>query len=220
LVFSRSPLSPLLQSSPQGVRQPWKGILLYGPPGTGKTELAKGIAGESGAAFLLLTPSTLLSKFMGESEKMMSRIFAYAKHLAEEHQAAIIFLDEVDSLTTSRGSDGDSQPGMRRLLAELLLQFNGLNSRHRVVVIAATNRIEDLDPALLRRFERRIEVYHETRDWCTIKAQTSILSLLKIYHSMICLRLTVWQCRLGFLVRRTEPSLCASKWRARRWTPA
>jgi ATP-dependent 26S proteasome regulatory subunit len=219
-VFSRSPLSPLLQSSPQGVRQPWKGILLYGPPGTGKTELAKGIAGESGAAFLLLTPSTLLSKFMGESEKMMSRIFAYAKHLAEEHQAAIIFLDEVDSLTTSRGSDGDSQPGMRRLLAELLLQFNSLNSKHRVVVIAATNRIEDLDPALLRRFERRIEVNHKTRGCWTIKAHSSIQSLLKMCDSLVYSRLTFWRCRLVFLVRRTGPSLCASRWRARPWTPA
>lgn len=88
--------------SPQGVRQPWKGILLYGPPGTGKTELAKGIAGESGAAFLLLTPSALLSKFMGESEKMMSRIFAYAKHLGALHGAAIIFLDEVGVSDASR----------------------------------------------------------------------------------------------------------------------
>ena len=77
------------------MRQPWKGILLYGPPGTGKTELAKAVAGESGAAFLLLTPSALLSKFMGESEKMMSRIFSFAKQLAMHHQAAVIFLDEV-----------------------------------------------------------------------------------------------------------------------------
>ena len=134
----------------KGVRRPWKAILMHGPPGTGKTELAKAVAGESGACFLLLAPSSLLSKFMGESERTLSQVFSYARSMAP----AVIFIDEIDAFGGDR--DGQTEPGLRRLMTEMLLQFNSLGEG--VVVVAATNRIQDIDPALLRRFERKIEV--------------------------------------------------------------
>ncbi|KAJ1477176.1 P-loop containing nucleoside triphosphate hydrolase protein, partial [Baffinella frigidus] len=136
----------------QGVRQPWKGILLYGPPGTGKTQLAKAIAGESRATFMLLSPSNLLSKFVGEAaERALSRVFAFAKDKAPTCWS----VEQIDAIGSSRGS-GDQ--ALRRLLAELLQQFSSLKPSDRVVVLAATNRIEDIDPALLRRFERKFHV--------------------------------------------------------------
>ena len=130
----------------KGVRRPWKAILMHGPPGTGKTELAKAVAGESGACFLLLAPSSLLSKFMGESERTLSQVFSYARSMAP----AVIFIDEIDAFGGDR--DGQTEPGLRRLMTEMLLQFNSLGEG--VVVVAATNRIQDIDPALFRRFER------------------------------------------------------------------
>ena len=119
----------------------------------GKTELAKAVAGECDAAFLLISPSNLLSKYVGDSERTLARIFDYSKSVAP----AVLFFDEIDAIGMCRNTDGNDQ-GVRRLMAELLVQFNSLKASHRVTILAATNRIEDLDCALLRRFERRIEI--------------------------------------------------------------
>jgi transitional endoplasmic reticulum ATPase len=120
---------------------------------SGKTELAKAVAGECDACFVLLSPSNLLSKYVGDSERALARMFEYAKRMAP----TVLFFDEIDALGMSRSADSTDQ-GIRRLMAELLVQFNLLKPSHRVTILAATNRIEDIDCALLRRFERRIEI--------------------------------------------------------------
>ncbi|EKX33012.1 hypothetical protein GUITHDRAFT_44749, partial [Guillardia theta CCMP2712] len=137
----------------KAMRQPWKGILLFGPPGTGKTELAKAVAKESNANFMSLSPSNVLSKYIGESERLLKRIFQFAKN----QSPTVLFFDEIDALGISRNG-AESDHSLRRLMAELLLQFNTLTTADRVMVLAATNRIQDIDPALLRRFERKIQI--------------------------------------------------------------
>jgi transitional endoplasmic reticulum ATPase len=102
---------------------------------------------------VLLSPSNLLSKYVGDSERTLARMFEYAKRMAP----TVLFFDEIDALGMSRSADNTDQ-GIRRLMAELLVQFNLLKASHRVTILAATNRIEDIDCALLRRFERRIEI--------------------------------------------------------------
>lgn len=141
-----------------GIRRPAKGILLFGPPGTGKTLLAKAAASASPAVnctFFALSASSLVSKFMGESEKLVRALFCLARQL----QPSIIFIDEIDSLLQSRGSDHEHE-AMRRLKTEFLIQFDGLSAaeNERLVVIGATNRPADLDEAARRRFTKRILV--------------------------------------------------------------
>jgi transitional endoplasmic reticulum ATPase len=134
--------------------EPPKGVLLYGPPGTGKTLLAKAVANESEAHFILLNGPEIMSKFYGESEKKIREIFDEA----EKNSPAIIFIDEIDSLAPKREeSQGEVE---RRVVSQLLTMMDGLKSRGKVVVIGATNRPNALDPALRRpgRFDREVEI--------------------------------------------------------------
>ncbi|MET1159669.1 MAG: CDC48 family AAA ATPase [Thermoprotei archaeon] len=134
---------------------PPRGILLFGPPGTGKTLLAKAVATESGANFIAVRGPEILSKWVGESEKAIREIFRRARQVAP----AVIFFDEIDSIAPARGSRFDS--GVTdRIVNQLLTEMDGIEPLRRVVVIAATNRPDILDPALLRpgRFDKLIYV--------------------------------------------------------------
>ncbi|MBN2421577.1 CDC48 family AAA ATPase [Candidatus Woesearchaeota archaeon] len=134
---------------------PPKGILLYGPPGAGKTMLAKAIANESDANFISIKGPELLSKWVGESEKAVRKIFQKARQLSP----AIIFFDEIDSIVPKRGMSADSGV-TERVVNQLLTEIDGLVEMKDVVVIAATNRPDMVDPALLRpgRFDRLLLV--------------------------------------------------------------
>ncbi len=136
--------------------QPPRGMVLHGPPGTGKTLLAKAVANESDANFISVKGPELLSKWVGESEKAVRETFRKAKQSAP----TIIFFDEIDSITPKRGGmSGDSQV-TERVISQMLTELDGLEERGEVVVIAATNRPDLIDTALLRqgRLERHIEV--------------------------------------------------------------
>src|SRR3989344_3668895 len=134
--------------------QPPKGVLLYGPPGTGKTLLAKAVANESSANFISINGPEIMSKFVGDAEKRLRDIF----NEAEKNAPSIIFIDEIDAIAPKREeSYGEVE---RRVVAQLLALMDGLKSRGKVIVIAATNRQDSLDPALRRggRFDREIEI--------------------------------------------------------------
>ena len=136
-----------------GVEAP-KGVLLYGPPGTGKTLLAKAVAGETNAHFISLSGPEIMGKYYGESEEKLREIFTQA----EENSPSIIFIDEIDSIAPKRDEvSGDVE---KRIVAQLLTLMDGMKSRGKVVVIAATNRPDSIDPALRRpgRFDREIEI--------------------------------------------------------------
>ncbi|MDP3733848.1 MAG: CDC48 family AAA ATPase, partial [Nanoarchaeota archaeon] len=135
-----------------GIRPP-RGILLYGPPGTGKTLLAKAVAKESEANFILVNGPSLLSKWVGESEKAVREIFRKARQTAP----TILFFDEIDALVPRRHSDTESRTS-ERVVNQMLTEMDGLESLNDVVIIGATNRPDIVDPALLRqgRFDRVI----------------------------------------------------------------
>ncbi|MEM3068602.1 MAG: CDC48 family AAA ATPase [Nitrososphaerales archaeon] len=136
-----------------GVEAP-KGVLLYGPPGTGKTLLAKAVATESNAHFISISGPEIMSKFYGESEARLREIFKEAK----EKAPSIVFIDEIDSIAPKREEvTGEVE---RRVVSQLLSLMDGLEARGKVIVIAATNRPNALDPALRRpgRFDREIEI--------------------------------------------------------------
>ena len=132
-----------------------KGILLYGPPGTGKTLIAKAVAHESESNFISIKGPEVLSKWVGESEKAIREIFRKARQAAP----CVIFLDEIDSITPVRGRSTDSGV-TERVISQLLTEIDGLEELRNVVVIAATNRPDMVDPALLRpgRFDRLVKV--------------------------------------------------------------
>jgi len=132
---------------------PPKGILLYGPPGTGKTLLAKAVATESQANFISIKGPEFLSKWVGESEKAVRETFRKARQAAP----CVIFLDEIDAIAPLRGTSTDSGV-TERVISQLLTEMDGLEALHNVVVIAATNRPDIIDPALLRpgRFDRLV----------------------------------------------------------------
>jgi transitional endoplasmic reticulum ATPase len=136
-----------------GIEAP-KGVLLYGPPGTGKTLLAKAVANESNAHFISISGPEIMSKFYGESEARLREIFKEAK----EKSPSIIFIDEIDSIAPKREEvTGEVE---RRVVSQLLSLMDGLEARGKVIVIAATNRPNAIDPALRRpgRFDREIEI--------------------------------------------------------------
>ncbi|MHA2357478.1 MAG: AAA family ATPase [Candidatus Heimdallarchaeaceae archaeon] len=136
-----------------GARRPWKGILLFGPPGCGKTLLAKATAAEVDATFFNVSAASIISKWLGESEKLVRSLFT----LAREKQPSIIFIDEVDAMAGARGGEHDA---MRRVKTELLTSMDGLSSSEtdRIVTVGATNIPESIDGAFRRRFERRIYI--------------------------------------------------------------
>ena len=136
-----------------GVEAP-KGVLLYGPPGTGKTLLAKAVAGETNAHFISLSGPEIMGKYYGESEEKIREIF----NQAEENSPSIVFIDEIDSIAPKR--DEVSGEVEKRIVSQLLTLMDGMKSRGKVVVIAATNRPDSIDPALRRpgRFDREIEI--------------------------------------------------------------
>jgi len=138
-----------------GIRPP-KGILLFGPPGTGKTLLAKAVATESGANFIAVRGPEVLSKWVGESEKAIREIFRKARQAAP----TVVFFDEIDAVAPARGMGHDTSGVLERIVNQLLAEMDGITPLNRVVVIAATNRPDILDPALLRpgRFDRLIYV--------------------------------------------------------------
>ena len=141
-----------------GLRRP-QNILLYGPPGTGKTMLVRAAAHESGSSLFVVTSSAVTSKFLGEAEKLVRSLFRVARELAP----AILFLDEMDALLSTRRSDGGEHEATRRMKTEFMVQMDGIrgssdDETSHVLLIACTNCPWDVDPAVLRRFPRRIYV--------------------------------------------------------------
>ncbi|KFK41978.1 hypothetical protein AALP_AA2G196500 [Arabis alpina] len=154
-----------------GVKPP-KGVLLYGPPGTGKTLLAKAIASNIDATFLMVVSSSLVSKYMGDSPLLVREMFKYAR----DHQPCIIFMDEIDAIGRCRSNQASD---CDRVLMELLSQLDGFDELDKVKVIFATNRPDVLDPALVRpgRIDKKIEV--------PLPDQDSRLRILQIHASGI-----------------------------------
>ena len=137
-----------------GLRSPPRGLLLFGPPGTGKTMIAKAVATECKCTFFSISASSLTSKYLGESEKLVRALF----QLAYEMQPSVVFIDEIDSILSKRKEDEND--AMKRLKTEFLIQFDGVGSseENRVLIIGATNRPFDLDPAVIRRLPKRVYV--------------------------------------------------------------
>merc|ERR1712173_468569 len=136
--------------------KPPKGVILYGPPGTGKTLLAKAVANQTAATFLRMVGSELIQKYLGDGPKLVRELF----RVADENAPCIIFIDEIDAIGTKRyDSNSGGEREIQRTMLELLNQLDGFDSRGEVKVIMATNKIESLDPALLRpgRIDRKIE---------------------------------------------------------------
>jgi 26S proteasome regulatory subunit T2 len=135
---------------------PPKGVIFYGPPGTGKTLLAKAVANETSATFLRIVGSELIQKYLGDGPKLVREIF----RVADECAPSIVFMDEIDAVGTKRyDSSSGGEREIQRTMLELLNQLDGFDARGDVKVIMATNRIDSLDPALLRpgRIDRKIE---------------------------------------------------------------
>jgi vacuolar protein-sorting-associated protein 4 len=138
-----------------GARKPWSGIILFGPPGCGKTLLAKAAATECKATFFSVSSADLLSKWLGESEKLISSLFKVARVKAP----SLIFMDEIDSVATKRG-EGHEGGGERRVKTQLLSEIQGMKSTYDkpLLVLGATNRPWDIDNAMLSRFEKKVYV--------------------------------------------------------------
>merc|ERR1719330_1748370 len=138
-----------------GIKPP-KGVILYGPPGTGKTLLAKAVANQTSATFLRVVGSELIQKYLGDGPKLVRELF----RVAEEHSPSIVFIDEIDAVGTKRyDSNSGGEREIQRTMLELLNQLDGFDARGDVKVIMATNKIDSLDPAMIRpgRIDRKIE---------------------------------------------------------------
>jgi len=154
-----------------GVAQP-KGVLLYGPPGTGKTLLARAVAHHTDCTFIRVSGAELVQKYIGEGSRMVRELFV----MAREASPSIIFMDEIDSIGSTRGDGGGgSDSEVQRTMLELLNQLDGFEPAQNIKVIMATNRIDILDPALLRpgRIDRKIEFPHPNTE--------NRVSILKIH---------------------------------------
>jgi 26S proteasome regulatory subunit T5 len=159
-----------------GIRAP-KGVLLYGPPGTGKTLLARACAKQTDAIFLKLAGPQLVQMFIGDGAKLVRDAFELAKEKVRDQNkgGAIIFIDELDAIGTKRfGGEQSGDREVQRTMLELLSQLDGFSSNDKIKVIAATNRPDVLDPALLRsgRLDRKIELPHPSEE-----ARTRILQI-------------------------------------------
>ena len=136
---------------------PPKGVLLYGPPGTGKTLIAKAVANATNAKFIRLAAPELVQKFIGEGARLVREIF----RVARENSPAVIFIDEIDAIAAKRTDEGQSgEREVNRTLMQLLAEMDGFTKNNKIPIIAATNRIDILDPAILRpgRFDRIINL--------------------------------------------------------------
>jgi vacuolar protein-sorting-associated protein 4 len=133
-------------------RRAWRGILLFGPPGCGKTMIAKAVATECEATFLSIDAASIMSKWLGESERLVKELFIVAR----ENQPAIVFVDEVDSIASTR--TGEEIGGERRVKTQFLKEMDGVSTKsdERILALGATNRPWDIDEAFRRRFEKRI----------------------------------------------------------------
>jgi len=151
-----------------GIKPP-KGVLLHGPPGTGKTLMARACANQTNAVFLKLAGPQLVQMFIGDGAKMIRDAFELAKEKIEQgtSEGAILFIDEIDAIGTKRfGGDQNGDREVQRTMLELLSQLDGFSSNDMIKVIAATNRPDVLDPALLRsgRLDRKIELPHPSEE--------------------------------------------------------
>jgi transitional endoplasmic reticulum ATPase len=169
------PIDNLESFKRMGIR-PAKGVLLYGPPGTGKTLLAKAVATESRANFISIKGPEIMSKWLGESEKAVRQAFKKAKQVAP----SVVFLDEIDAIAPRRGSGSDTNV-TERVVNQLLTSIDGMEALEGVTVIAATNRPDIVDPALLRsgRFDRLILIPQPDQEarLCILKVHASKMPL-------------------------------------------
>ena len=144
----------------KGARKPWKGILMYGPPGCGKTYLCKAVASEVDSTFFSVSAANLISKWLGESEKLVNELY----ERAVEEAPSIIFFDEIDALAGTRGGSSEGE-AMRRVKTQLLQAVEGFATGDELLVtIGATNTPWDIDAAMRRRFERRVYVTLPARE--------------------------------------------------------
>lgn len=140
---------------------PPKGVLLYGPPGTGKTLIAKAVANNAGVPFLRMAGSELIHKYIGEGAQLVRDLFSLARDLSAKNNGVVVFIDEIDAVGSMRTSDGTSGSAeVQRTLMQLLAEMDGFNNRGNIRIMAATNRVDMLDAALLRpgRFDRVINI--------------------------------------------------------------
>ena len=193
-----------------GIAQP-KGVILYGPPGTGKTLLARAVAHHTECTFIRVSGSELVQKYIGEGARMVRELFVMARYVClffsvrgkligfiSEHAPSIIFMDEVDSIGSTRieSSGGDSE--VQRTMLELLNQLDGFESTKNIKVLMATNRLDILDPALLRpgRIDRKIEFPNPNE---AVRRSMPFFIIIIIIIIMSCVFLYNTQARLDIL---------------------